>query len=100
MKSRIYIYRRTRDYVDQGGTAFASDGEELARHFSSNHSFFQHDMGLKGTAGMGGPKHDKYAVKYPAGYELVEVIGPGALKNHVDAGDILNIADFIADEMQ
>ena len=90
--SKIYVYRPTTAYVDCAGVAFAEDGDEIAVHISSSHSWFRSDMGLSGEAGIGRGKHQKYREKYPDGYELVEVIGREALQAHIDAGDIKGLS--------
>lgn len=41
------------------------DGDIIASHVCSSHSFAQHDMGLSGSR-----KHDAYDARYPDGWEI------------------------------
>ena len=86
--NKIFVDRPTKETVDCAGVAFSEDGDEIAFHVSSSHSFFQYDMGLKTKDGIGGQKHEKYAEHCPYGYELVEVIGRDAMQSHIDSGEI------------
>ena len=47
--------------------AIAEDGEPLAGHICSHHGYAAHDMGIHPD----GWKRDKYAAKYPGGFDVV-----------------------------
>lgn len=75
-RGTIYIYRPHKYTGDCEGVAYAEDGQVLAHHVSSCYGWFCHDMGLEGSEWH----HEAYRAKYPGGFDLVEVIGPDALK--------------------
>lgn len=66
MKPKIYIFPARPDPKgDCLYLAVAEDGATVTSHISSSEGFGKFDMGLTGTRNQ-----DKYAEKYPDGYEL------------------------------
>ncbi len=64
--NKIYIFIcRKFDNGDVAALAVAEDGNEIAGHLSSTVDFAKFDMGITSKI-----KHEVYAEKYPAGYEL------------------------------
>ena len=89
---KIFVYRPTKDSRDCAGVAYSEDGEILCFHVSSNYGFFRDDMGFNGDVRMAASKYPRYREKYPAGFELVEVIGMEAMDELIDSGAVKGLA--------
>ena len=69
MNPKIFITAFPVDGGDVVGFALAEDGTGLAQHMCSNSMYVRYDLGLTSTR-----QHGKYAMHYPEGYELVDLI--------------------------
>lgn len=80
-KPKIYVFVNSR-WNDRNveAIAVAEDGEALTGHTSSSVGYARGDMGLHANHDWSG-KREKYAAKYPDGYELVDLLDAGPMSD-------------------
>lgn len=87
-KPKIYVFCNSCSPEWHSFTALSEDGEFLAGHCCSSHSFAPHDMGVDET----GWKRDLYTERYPGGFDVELVDGNPRLHAGVMAAHAKHVA--------
>lgn len=73
----------------------AEDGNVLASHNSSNHTFVQMDLGVV-SGSHWKSQHAKYDKHYPEGWEIVYLEGADEIKNNAGLKEALRLNQLLA----
>jgi hypothetical protein len=98
-KPKIYVFCNSCQHKWHGGIAMAEDGNVLAQHLSSNHTFVQMDLGVI-SGSHWRTQHEKYDEHYPDGWEIVYLEGAEEITNHHGLQEAFRLNQLLAAEAE